>query len=149
MANPIAAIAAGASLVSGVLGLGGSRKAKKAARRAAAEAARQEKLVTEERLRQLLNQEAALRGTTIARQAGAGGVVNQGSILQILAEQANEFAIERRITESVGASKVKQALDQGAAAARQFRAQGLAALFAGIGEAASTAYGAGLFKKKG
>jgi hypothetical protein len=148
MANPIAAIAAGASLVSGVLGLGGSKKAKKAARRAAAEAARQERLVTEERLRQLLNQEAALRGTTIARQAGAGGVVNQGSILQILAEQANEFAIERRITESVGASKVKQALDQGEAAAKQFASQGLAGLFTSIGQAASIAYDGGLFRKK-
>jgi hypothetical protein len=129
-----------------VLGFGSSKKAKKAARRAAAESARQERVVTDERIRQLVNQETALRGTTIARQAGSGGVVNQGSVLQILDEQAKEFAIERRITESVGASRVKQALDQGAAAGRQLQAQGLAGLFAGLGQAASIAYGAG---KKG
>jgi hypothetical protein len=145
----LAEIAAVGSLVSGVLGGIGGKKASKAAKRAAREAARQEQVVTNERLRQIQQEERTLAGQTVARSAGAGGVVNQGSILQILAEQAREFAIESKVTRDAGASRVKMALDQGKATSRQFEAQGLSNLFAGIGQAAGIAYNAGgLFKPR-
>jgi hypothetical protein len=143
----LAEIAAVGSLVSGVLGGLGGSKASKAAKKAAAEQARQEQVVTNERLRQIQQEERTLAGQTVARSAGAGGVVNQGSILQILAEQAREFRIEERVTRNAGASRVRTALAQGQSAARQFEAQGLSSLFAGIGQAAGIAYNAGLFSK--
>jgi hypothetical protein len=146
----LAAVSAGAAVVGAIGGLLGGKKASKAAKRAAREAARQEQVVTNERLRQIAQEERTLAGQTVARSAGAGGVVNQGSILQILAEQAREFGIESRVTRSAGASRVKQALDQGKATSQQFEAQGLSNLFAGIGQAAGIAYDAGgLFKPKG
>lgn len=144
----IAEIAAGASVISGVLGFGGSKKAEKAAKRAAAEQARQEKVVTKEKVRQLFAEERTLAGTTVARQAGSGGVVNKGSILDILAEQASQFRIERRTVEQAGASRVAAALAQGSSVAAQASAQGLANLFQGVGQAVNIAYGAGLFAKK-
>ena len=134
----LAAIAAGASLASGILGGLGGNKAKKAARRAAAEQARQENVVTAERIRQLQQEERSLAGRTRAISAGSGAVVGQGSILQILAEQAREFERERRIVKSVGASRAKAALDQGRAVGDQAFYGGLGNLFAGIGSAANT-----------
>lgn len=144
----VAEIAAGASLVSGALGFGSSRSASKAAKRAAAEAARQERVVTKERLRQIDQEERSLRGTTLANAAASGSVVRSGSVLGILAEQAREFERERRITQSVGASKVRATLAQGNSVANQYQAQGLASLFSGLGSAASIAYQGGLFQKK-
>lgn len=144
----IGAIAAGASLISGALGAIGGNKAKKAAKKAAAEQARQEAVVTTERIRQLRQEERSLYGRTRAVGAGSGGVVGQGSMLQILAEQAREFERERRITKSVGASRVKAALDQGEAIGDQAFYSGLGNLFAGIGSAAGIAYQGGLFKPK-
>lgn len=139
MPVPLAAISAGASVVSAIGGLLGGSKASKAAKKAAADAALQEKIVTTERLRQIQQEERTLAGQTVARSAGAGGVVNQGSILQILAEQAREFRIEERVTRNAGASRVATALAQGKAASQQFEAQGLSSLFAGIGQAAGIA----------
>jgi transcription elongation GreA/GreB family factor len=132
-----------------VAGLLGSRSAARAAKRAAAAAARQEKAVTEERLRQIDREERSLSGVTLARSAGSGSVVNAGSPLLILAEQAREFDRERLVTREAGASRTRAALQQGDAVASQARAQGLQSLFQGIGTAVSLGYQSGLFTKKG
>lgn len=142
------AVAIGASLLGSALSFGGSKSAKRAAKRAAAEQARQERVVTEARIEQLFKEERSLAGTTVARQAGSGGVVNQGSVLQILKEQADEFRLERDTVRSAGASRVAVALAQGSSVASQASAQGLASLFQGIGQAVNIAYGAGLLGKK-
>ena len=144
-----AVIGVGAAVLGGALSFSGSKSAKKAARRAAAEQARQEKVVTEERIRQLYQEERSLSGRTRAISAGSGAVVGQGSILQILAEQASEFERERRITRSVGASRVKASLDQGKAIGDQAFYSGLGNLFQGIGSAVNLGYQSGLFTKKG
>jgi hypothetical protein len=143
----MAAVGAGLAVFSAVTSFVGGRRASKAAKRAAAEASRQEKVVTRERLLQIDQEEKSLRGTTLARAAGSGSVVGSGSVLAILAEQAREFERERVITRSVGASKVRATLAQGDSVAAQASAQGLANLFSGLSSAASLAYQSGLFKK--
>jgi len=125
------------SIASGVLGFSSGRRAKRAARRAAAEQARIEAMVTGERIRQIYQSERTLSGETIARAAGSGIVTTQGSPLMILAEQAYEFERERRFTKQVGASRANAALAEGRSIGRQYQAQGLQNLFAGLGQAAS------------
>jgi hypothetical protein len=148
MVDPFSAAAAGASLVSGIASAFGGKSGSKAAKKAAEEAARQEKVVTAERIRQLQQEERSLAGQTRARSAGAGAVIGSGSVLQVLAEQASEFARERRIVKQAGASRARAALDQGNAVANQAFYGGLGNLFAGLGQAAGTAYNAGWFTKK-
>jgi hypothetical protein len=148
MPVPFAAISAGASVVSAIGGFLGGSKASKAAKRAAAEAARQEGVVTQERVRQIAQEERTLAGQTVARTAGSGSVVTQGSPLQILAEQKREFAKEGLVVRLAGASRASAALASGRSVAAQASAQGLSALFAGIGQAANIAYNnPGLFSK--
>jgi len=136
VAGAIAVIGAGASLVGG---LTGSSSAKKAAKQAAAA----EKAVSKERIEQLYREERRLAGTTRARGAASGIVVSQGSILNVLAEQALNFERERAITKKVGASRVAAALAGGDAASKQFEAQGLSGLFAGLGAAFNYGWKAG------
>lgn len=91
----------------------GSRSAKSAAERQARKEAEAEGLVTTERLRQLDVEERSFAGATRAGYAGSGVKADTGSPLQILAEQAKEFAYEKQITAQVGASKAASALQRG------------------------------------
>lgn len=129
-------IAAVASLASSVFSLGSSRLAKRAARRQAREEARIERQVTGERVRQLYSQERTMAGETVARSAGSGVVTTIGSPLMVLSEQATEFERERRFVQMVGASRANAAIAQGRALGRQYQAQGLQNLFAGVASAA-------------
>lgn len=140
----VAAIIAGAGAVAGLIG---SSSASKAAKRAAAIEARNERAVTQERLIQISQEERTLAGVTRARGAGSGVAIGQGSILNVLAEQARQFDRERAITAKVGASKARAALAQGEAISEQYRAQGLQNLFQGLGQAALLASQSGLFAK--
>jgi len=97
-------------LISGFLG---SKKQEKAAKKAGKADELAEKKVTTERIRQLGVQEGVVRGETIAATAASGVRVGQDSPLMILAEQAKEFAHERRITKEVGATKAAAALQRG------------------------------------
>jgi hypothetical protein len=135
--------------VGAVAGLIGSSKASKAAKRAARIEAANEKIATDERIKQISQEERTLAGVTRARAAGAGFVITQGSVLNLLAEQAREFERERKITARVGASKVATALAGGKAVAQQYKAQGVGNLFAGLSQAALLAQQAGLFTKSG
>jgi hypothetical protein len=109
----IGAVSAGiaaAGLISDFLG---SKKSSSAAKKAAADQARDERLVTAEKIRQLNIQERTMAGDTRARAAGSRVKVDQGSPLEILAEQAREFTHERNINQRVGASKAASALQRG------------------------------------
>ncbi len=91
----------------------GSKKASSAAKRAAKKEELAEGRVTTERLRQLEVEELAVAGATRAGYAGGGVKADRGSPLQVLAEQAKEFAHEKQITAQVGASKAASALQRG------------------------------------
>jgi hypothetical protein len=122
-------IATGVSLISGWLG---SKKASKSAKKQAAEEARLEGIVTEEKVRQLGIEERVLRGDTMARYAGSGVMASGPTPGVILAEQAKEFAKQRDVTKAAGASKVASALGQGKATADAYRFSGYANVASGI-----------------
>jgi hypothetical protein len=149
MAAP-AAVPAGiaiAGIVVGAIGIIssflGSKKASKAARKQAEEEARLEKLVTDERIRELGREERQLYGETVAGYAGGGvlssfasmgGVPREtiGSPRAVLTEQAAEFQREISITQKVGASKVAQSLASGKAVASAYKFQGYSNVTTGI-----------------
>jgi hypothetical protein len=91
----------------------GGRKAASAAKKAAKRQAVDERALTKERLRQLDVEERTMAGDTRARAAGSHVKAGQGSPLEVLAEQAREFAREKQITKDVGASKAASALQRG------------------------------------
>ena len=88
----------------------GTSRTMKKGKEAAREAALAEQTVTKAKVIDLLKEERAMRGATIAGAAGSGVKVNQGSPLQILAEQAREFERERMTVKEVGATKTAAAL---------------------------------------
>jgi hypothetical protein len=112
---PTGLIAAGIGLqaIGMLTGFLGAKKAESAAKRAAREEAVAEGKVTAERIRQLNVSEGVTRGETIAATAASGVKVGQDSPLMLLANQASEFAHERRITQEVGATKAASALQRG------------------------------------
>jgi hypothetical protein len=101
---------AAAGMISSFLG---SKKASQAAKEAAKRQAVDERALTKERLRQLDVEERTMAGDTRARAAGSHVKAGQGSPLEVLAEQAREFAREKQITKDVGASKAASALQRG------------------------------------
>ncbi len=113
MVEPITMAMAGMAALGLISDFLGGKKASSAAKRAAKKEAVAEGEVTEERIRQLEIEERALKGQTIATAAGSGVITDVGSPLQILAEQAKEFAFERQITARVGATKAAAALQRG------------------------------------
>ena len=134
MAWPLIAAAVGTAAVGIITDFMGAKKAGKAAKKQAAEEARIEGLTTDERIRQIGKEERDMYGQTIAGYAG-GGVLSSfgtmadvpretiGSASPVLAEQAQEFAFERKITEETGASNVSQSLARGKALASQYKYQ--------------------------
>ncbi len=154
MPVPFAAIAAATGVVGLISGFVGSKKASKAAKKQAAEEARLEGLVTQEKLRQLRIDERTVYGETLAGYAGGGvqavapelqetgfnrllGTTasvrpQSGSPQQILAEQAKTFQAERDITATVGASKVAQSLAHGRNVAEAYKWGGYSDAATGI-----------------
>ena len=76
-----------------------------AAERQAETEARIEERITSEKLLNLRTEERTLSGETKARAAASGVRVNQGSPMEILAEQAATFAREREFVSEVGGEK--------------------------------------------
>jgi len=111
--EPITMAMAGMAALGLISDFLGGKKASSAAKRAAKKEAEAEGKVTAERLRQLGVEERVLEGQTIGGYAGSGVSVSRGSPLQILAEQAKEFAFEKRVTADVGATKAAAALQRG------------------------------------
>lgn len=136
-----------AAIISGVIGaasigtsLIGGRKAEKAAKAQAAEEARLEGIVTDEKLRQMDIERDVVRGETIAQAAASGvevapgmqdlfdqygGVYGKGSVLDILSEQAVNFDREREAVVGAGATRAANALTRGSMAATQARYEGI------------------------
>lgn len=123
---PIGAIIAGVIGAAGIgVSLSGAKKAERAAKSQAAEEARLEGIVTEEKLRQMNIEEMVTRGETIAAAAASGVEVGKGSVLDILSEQAYNFQRERGAVKSAGATRASNALARGSMAASQARYQGI------------------------
>jgi len=99
--------------VGAIASLAGGREAEKAADRQAAEEARLEGIVTDEKIRQLGVEEEVVRGETIASVAGSGVKVDSGSPLMVLATQASEYERLRNVTREAGASRAANALARG------------------------------------
>jgi hypothetical protein len=147
---PVAAPIAGAAIASVVVGtLGvisnflGSKKSSKAAKKQAAEEARLEGLVTDEKLRNLRTEERTVYGQTLAGFASGGVLATAptlggtatpltGSPSTIIDEQRKTFADERSITRQVGASKVAQSLQHGKNVAQAYKWEGLGNTASGI-----------------
>jgi hypothetical protein len=91
----------------------GGRKAASAAKKAGKKQASDERVITAERIRQLQIEERTLRGETIGKVAASHVKVDQGSPLEVLAEQVREFSKERQITQQVGASKAAASMQRG------------------------------------
>jgi hypothetical protein len=152
-----------ASAVVGVVGLisnfVGSKKAGKAAKKQSEEEARLEKLVTDEKLRNLRTDQRSLYGETLAGFASGGVLarapslesnltlgdsfggpgayggsasVMTGSPSAVINEQALEFARERDITRKAGASKVAQSLQHGKNVASAYKWSGYSDTASGI-----------------
>jgi len=122
----------------------GSKKAAKGAKAAAEEEAKYEKILTDERLRQLDIEERAAKGSTLAGYAGSGvqaimpGLMGRlpsaGSPATILAEQKKEFGFERKVTQEAGASRVASSLQRGKSTADYYRYQGYASIAGGVSD---------------
>jgi hypothetical protein len=128
------------SLISGFVG---SKKAGKAAKKQSAEEARLEKLVTDEKLRNLRTEERTVYGQTLAGFASGGVLATAptlggtatpltGSPSTIIDEQRKTFADERSITRQVGASKVAQSLQHGKNVASAYKWSGYSDTASGI-----------------
>ena len=113
MVEPVTMVMVGIAALGLISSFLGSKKAESAAKEAARKEAVAEGKVTTERLRQLRVEEGVLRGETVAATAASGVKVGQDSPLMMLAEQASEFAHERRITADVGATRAAAALQRG------------------------------------
>lgn len=131
------------SVATSVIGIGYSayqgRKAEKAAEGAAAEEARIEGEVTQERLAQIEREEMLTREATVAGAVGQGIRTESGSVLEVLADQAAQFERERTITEEVGASRATAALARGESLSQQIRAGTIASTFSGLANTAQYA----------
>lgn len=112
-ATVLAGVSVGISALGMISDFLGGKKASSAAKKAARKEAAAEGAVTVERLRQLEVEERATAGATRAGYAGGGVKADRGSPLQILAEQAKEFAYEKQITAQVGATKAASAMQRG------------------------------------
>lgn len=114
--------------------IGGS-KAKRRAERQAAEEARLEGLVTQEKLRQMSVEQEIEQGSVRAQFAAAGADVNVGSPLNVMANQAAEFERLRRGVAEVGATRAANAQLRG-------KLQGEGIMWNSIGNALNTLGGA-------
>jgi len=126
----------------------GMKKSADRAKTAGTKEARAETAVTTERLRQLEIEEKTVMGATRAGYAGGGVKADQGSALQVLAEQAREFAFEKQITARVGATKAASALQRGRDVGNAVRyqsysnlAQGASNIFSIINQAGARSKG--------
>ncbi len=129
-------VAAAMAVISAISSVVGGIKGSKAAKAAGRAEARAEGVVTAAKLADLIIEERALKGQTLAATAGSRVKVGVGSPVEILKEQAATFARERQTVATVGATKAAQSKTRGSMV-------GDAALYQGIGQGfsqASTAF---------
>ena len=136
--DPLVATAIASTAISTITGFLGSKKAAKSAKKQAAEEARLEGIVTDEKIRRLDIEERAMAGETRAAYAGSGVLTGSPSPQTVLQEQAREFQKQRDVTKEAGASKVASALGQGSATADYYRYSGYANVASGISNMLTT-----------
>ena len=107
-----------------------------------------ERKVTAEQIRQIDRDEQLTRSATIASIAGSNIKVGSGSQLDVLAEQAAEFARERQFTEEVGASNANVALQRAKAIGEQARFSSYTTALGAFGSAAADPNIINLFAKR-
>lgn len=95
------------AVASAMFSIIGGIKGKKAARKAAAAEVRVDAQATREQLRQMTYAEQVERSSIIAQYAGSGADVNVGSPLNVMAEQAREYARQRDSVQN--AARLRQA----------------------------------------
>lgn len=144
MASPWAIVGAVTGAVGVISSLIGSKKSSDAAKKQSREEARLEKIVTDERLRQIDIEERALYGETLAGYAGGGvqamtpGMRSRGATVgspaTILAEQKTAFQFEKKVTKEAGASRAQQALTGGKMTADLYKYQGYSQAASGISD---------------
>ena len=110
-------IAAALSIIGGI-------KGKKESEKYAAKEADMELTLTRAKIEDLNLEERLTRGQTIAAAAGAGVKTDVGSPVEILREQAKNFATERMTIAQVGASKAESTTMRGKMIGRQALYQG-------------------------
>ena len=123
--------------IAAALSIIGGKKGKKEAESAADIQARQEHELTKAKLEDLKLEERVLKGTTIASAAASGVKVDKGSPLQVLAEQAKNFAKERMTVAQVGASNASVINTRGKMVGNQAMYQGVGQGAAGLSSAFS------------
>ena len=122
-------VGVGIAAVGAISSLIGGSKASSAARKQAKKEAALEGIVTTEKLRKLHIERDTIRGRTIAQAASGGVDVRSRSVLDILSEQAREFAYEIDVTGRVGASRASNIIGAGKAAGDRARYQGISNFF--------------------
>ena len=143
MAWPIFAAYAAVQAVGLITSYIGSKKAAASAKEEAAEQARLEGMVTDEKIRTLGIDERTLYGETVSGYArggvqavgptlGGGALPQTGTPQTVLAEQSREFAYQKDITQKVGATKAQAALTRGKNVADAYRWSGYANVASGI-----------------
>ena len=88
-----------------------------------------------------------LKGQTIAGFAGSNVKTDVGAPLEIVKEQAKEFAHERKITAQVGASKAAQGLQRGRDVGDMYKYQSYSNLAKGASNIFSLMNSSGMFSK--
>ncbi|RKX23484.1 MAG: hypothetical protein DRP45_10435 [Candidatus Zixiibacteriota bacterium] len=129
--------------LSGMFQLIGGRKAKGAADRESQMIAGQERYITGAKLQDSRIQQRVMRGQTIAGAAGSGVKTGTGSPLEILAEQAKQFARERDVIQSTGEAKARYAIERGRNVGQAALYQSYAGAAGSFGQAFSGGGGGG------
>jgi len=125
-----AIISAIIAAVGGISSALGGKKAREGSKYAGKMEAKQEQIVTQAKLEDLRVEERVMKGQTIAGAAGSNVKVDMGSPLEVLAEQARNFARERQTVAQAGATKAANAAIRGNMVGQQ-------AAYQGFGQAAS------------
>mgnify|MGYP000104624137 CR=1 FL=1 len=130
-------VSAAFSIMGGLSSMLAGAKARRDARVAADNEAMMEGHVTDAKIKSLDVEQRTLAGQTQARAAGSNVKIGTGSPLQILAEQARNFADEKRIVRQAGATKAAQAQTRGKMVGNQAFYGGLSNAFGSFGNAFS------------
>lgn len=130
-------VGAAFAIMGGLSSMLAGAKARRDAKTAAQHEATMEGHVTDAKIQSLDVEQRTLAGQTQARAAGSNVKIGKGSPLQILAEQARNFADEKRIVRQAGATKAAQAQTRGKMVGNQAFYGGMSNAFSSFGSAFS------------
>jgi hypothetical protein len=137
------------SAAMGLVKLFGAKSEASAAKKAGKAQAAQEQDVTQEKIFQLKKQERAMAGQTRSAAAGSGVKADQGSVVDILAEQAETFKHEREVTQRMGAQRSQSAWQRGQDVASAAMFKGVSGMLSSFAQAGQATAQTGSFFKFG